>query len=93
VSPTPGRLGKVTMGDNFFAPDELVVAVGATVTWEIVSGDQKHDVVSVDRFFQSNSPMGRGGDTFSFTFTTAGEYKYICSYHTVEGMIGKVVVK
>jgi len=81
------------MGDNFFAPDELIVAVGATVTWEIISGDQKHDVVSRDGFFQSNSPMGRGGDTFTFTFTAPGEYRYVCSYHVIEGMIGRVVVK
>ena len=92
-STTPARSGRVSMGDNFFAPDELVVAAGATVTWEIVSGDAQHDVVSVDKFFQSNSPMGRGGDTFSYTFTSPGEYKYVCSYHINEGMTGKIVVK
>jgi plastocyanin len=84
--------GKVTMGDNFYAPDELTVAVGATVTWEIVSGDAKHDVVAADGSFRSNSPMNRG-ETFSYTFTKAGEYLYTCSFHTVEHMVGKVIVK
>jgi plastocyanin len=89
---TPSKTGKVTMGDNFYAPDEITVAVGATVTWEIVSGDAKHDVVASDGSFRSNSPMNRG-DTFSYTFTNAGEYSYICSFHTVEHMVGKIVVK
>jgi plastocyanin len=84
--------GKVTMGDNFFAPDEITVAVGATVTWEIVAGDAKHDVVASDGSFRSNSPMNRG-DLFTYTFTKAGGYSYICSYHTVEHMVGKIVVK
>jgi len=80
------------MGDNFYAPDELTVAVGGTVTWEIVSGDAKHDVVASDGSFRSNSPMNRG-EIFSFTFTKVGEYPYICSFHTVEHMVGKVIVK
>ncbi|HKW77851.1 MAG TPA: plastocyanin/azurin family copper-binding protein [Candidatus Limnocylindria bacterium] len=90
--PTLPKTGRVDMGDNFFQPDEVVVAVGATVTWEIVMGDARHDVVSVDGLFHSSSPMNRG-DLFTFTFTAPGEYKYICSYHTIEGMGGKVVVK
>ena len=73
ASPTLSLSGKVTMGDNFYAPDELTVAVDATVTWEIVSGDAKHDVVASDGSFRSNSPMNRG-EIFSFTFTKVGEY-------------------
>ena len=80
------------MGDNYYAPDEITVAVGATVTWEIVAGDAKHDVVAQDGSFRSNSPMNRG-DVFAFTFTKPGEYGYICTFHTVEQMKGKVVVK
>lgn len=93
LTPAPlAKAGKVTMGDNYYAPDEITVAVGATVTWEIVAGDAKHDVVAMDGSFRSNSPMNRG-DLFTFTFTTAGEYAYICSYHTVEHMMGKVIVR
>jgi plastocyanin len=92
TAPVLSMAGKVTMGDNFFAPDEITVAVGATVTWEIVAGDAKHDVVASDGSFRSNSPMNRG-DLFTYTFTKAGGYSYICSYHTVEHMVGKIVVK
>ena len=85
--------GRVEMGDDFFAPDEITVAAGATVTWQISQGENNHDVVSTDSLFRSNSPMTRGVDVFSFTFATPGEYRYVCSYHIPQGMIGKVVVK
>jgi plastocyanin len=90
--PTLARTAKVTIGDNYYAPDEITIAVGGTVTWEIVAGDAKHDVVASDDSFRSNSPMNRG-DLFTFTFTKAGEYAYVCSFHTLEHMTGKVVVK
>lgn len=85
--------GRVEMGDDYFAPDEITVTAGATVTWQISHGENNHDVVSTDSLFRSNSPMTRGVDVFSFTFTTPGEYRYVCSYHIPQGMIGKVVVK
>ncbi len=80
------------MGDNFFAPDEVTVAIGGTVVWQIIAGDAQHDVVALDGSFHSNSPMNRG-DTFSVTFAQAGEYAYLCTFHKVEHMIGKVIVK
>ncbi len=98
VLPTPtaartlSTTASVSIGDNFFAPDEVTVAVGATVTWQITQGDALHDVVASDGSFRSSSPMNRGG-TFSYTFVKAGEYAYVCSFHIVEHMVGKVIVK
>jgi plastocyanin len=85
--------GRVELGDDYFAPDEINVTVGATVTWQIASGENNHDVVSSDGVFRSNSPMTRGVDMFTFTFTKPGEYRYVCSYHIPQGMVGKVIVK
>ncbi len=92
ATPTLSTTARISIGDNFFAPDEVTVAVGATVVWQISQGENLHDVVASDGSFRSNSPMNRG-DTFSYTFTKAGEYAYVCSYHIVEHMMGKVVVK
>ncbi len=96
VAPTPTPTGsttvRVSIGDNFFAPKEVTVAVGTTVVWQISQGENLHDVVASDGSFNSNSPMNRG-DTFTYTFTKAGEYAYLCSFHIVEQMIGKVIVK
>ena len=84
--------GRVEMGDDYFAPDEINVTVGATVIWLISSGENNHDVVSNEGLFRSNSPMNRGVDMFTFTFNKPGEYRYVCSYH-IPQMVGKVVVK
>ena len=66
------------MIDNFtFEPAQLTVKVGTTVTWTN-RDDIPHTVVSAGKF--RSKTMDTDG-TFSFTFTTAGEYKYFCSLH------------
>lgn len=85
--------GRVEIGDNFYAPQEISVVVGGTVTWQINQGENNHDVVSTEGLFHSNVPMTRGVDMFTYTFTKPGEYSYVCSFHIPEGMIGKIVVK
>jgi plastocyanin len=64
--------------DNFtFQPAELTVKVGTTVTWKN-HDDIPHAVVSAGKF---RSKTLDTDDSFSFTFTAAGEYKYFCSLH------------
>ncbi len=66
------------MIDNFtFEPAQLTVKAGTTVTWTN-RDDIPHAVVSAGKF--RSKTMDTDG-TFSFTFTTAGEYKYFCSLH------------
>lgn len=79
---------EVTVGNFTFAPADLKVSVGATVTWTN-RDDIPHTVVSTDRAFKS-----RVMDTdqkFSFTFTQPGTYEYFCSIHPK--MTGKVIVR
>ena len=68
---------KVTIDNFTFAPAELKVKVGDTVTWSN-HDDIPHTVVSAGKF---RSKALDTDDTFSFTFTTAGEYPYFCSLH------------
>jgi plastocyanin len=64
--------------DNFtFEPAQLTVKVGTTVTWKN-RDDIPHTVVSAGKF---RSKALDTDDSFSFTFTTSGEYKYFCSLH------------
>ena len=64
--------------DNFtFAPAELTVKVGTTVTWTN-HDDIPHTVVSAGKF---RSKTMDTDDHYSFTFTAAGDYKYFCSLH------------
>ena len=71
--------------DNFtFAPVELKVKVGDTVTWTN-HDDIPHTVVSAGKF---RSKTLDTDNSFSFTFATAGDYKYFCSLHPhMTGMI------
>jgi plastocyanin len=71
--------------DNFtFQPAELTVKAGTTVTWKN-RDDIPHTVVSAGKF---RSKTLDTDDSFSFTFTAAGDYKYFCSLHPhMTGMI------
>ncbi len=83
---TPARAGEVNVAiDNFtFQPAELTVKVGTTVTWKN-HDDIPHMVVSAGKF---RSKALDTDDSFSFTFTAAGDYKYFCSLHPhMTGMI------
>ena len=65
--------------DNFaFAPTTLTVPTGSTVTWTN-RDEEPHTVVANDGSFHS---PGMGSQaTFSYTFTTAGKFDYVCSIH------------
>jgi len=71
--------------DNFtFAPQELKLKVGDSVTWTN-HDDIPHTIVSAGKF--RSKTLDTDG-TFSFTFTAAGDYKYFCSLHPhMTGMI------
>jgi plastocyanin len=75
---------KVTIDNFTFGPAELTVKVGTTVTWTN-HDDIPHTIVSAGKF---RSKTLDTDNSFSFTFTAAGEYKYFCSLHPhMTGMI------
>lgn len=75
--------------DNFvFEPERLVVKVGATVIWTN-RDDIPHNVTAKDRSFKSK--VMDTDKSFSFTFTTPGEYQYFCALHP--HMTGTIVVE
>jgi plastocyanin len=75
---------KVTIDNFTFSPAELKVKVGDTVTWTN-HDDIPHTAVSAGKF---RSKTMDTDDKFSFTFTSAGDYKYFCSLHPhMTGMI------
>jgi LPXTG-motif cell wall-anchored protein len=68
----------VTMGDFFFQPASVTVAVGDTVTWHN-SGQAPHTATADDGSFDTGTiqPGGSG----SHTFNSAGTFSYICTIH------------
>ena len=74
--------------DNFtFSPQQLTVKAGTKVTWSN-HDDIPHTVASPPTF--RSKPMD-SEDSYSFTFTTPGTYKYFCSLHP--HMTGTIVVE
>jgi plastocyanin len=76
-----------------FAPGDLHVAPGTTVSW--TNNDPfAHTITSDDGLFDSGR-IGQG-ETFSFTFTELGVYQYYCRPHGgpgLSGMSGTIVVE
>src|SRR5215210_2424080 len=94
VSIVPGSSSLTT---DAFSPNPIQVSVGNTVTWTN-NDSQPHTVTSgsngqPDNKFNSSpnfSPLLNQGQTFSFTFTEAGDYPYFCMLHP--NMVGTVNV-
>ena len=75
---------KVTIDNFTFTPASVTVKVGDTVTWTN-RDDIPHVVVSAGKF---RSKALDTDNSFSFTFTAAGDYPYFCSLHPhMTGMI------
>jgi amicyanin len=83
-----GPVATVSMDHNTFIPTEITVVPGTTVTW-VNNEAMPHTVVDSNKGFRSKTLIKDA--TFSFTFTTAGDYDYQCSIHP--NMKGKVIVK
>ena len=93
-SPTTATTGaaaaKVTIANFVFAPNELVITAGATVTW-VNTDDIAHTVTSQAAPPLFDSRTLHTDDKFSFEFKTPGIYDYFCKPHPY--MTGKVIVK
>jgi plastocyanin len=86
-----GQEVTVRMEDNFFAPANITVEPGTTVTW-VQSGDNPHTTTSYDGLWDSGMIEGGSQGTFSFTFEEPGTYDYFCIPHEDLGMVGSVTV-
>jgi plastocyanin len=89
---------------GIFDPETLTVRVGTTVQWRN-DGQEVHDATDrLDAAWRASDiaypsgakPFDSGsmqpGQTFSYTFTIPGTYKYICVPHEHGGMTGEVIV-
>src|SRR5215207_1855120 len=89
--------GSSSLTDTAYQPNPIQVSVGTTVTWTN-DDSQPHTVTSgsngqPDNKFNSSpnfNPLLNPGQTFSFTFTQAGDYPYFCMLHP--NMVGTVSV-
>ncbi len=84
-SPQPGcnvvATASVTIsgGGGSFNPFSLTIDAGTQVTWTNV-GNSRARVRDVDHTFLDSDDL-QPGQSFSFTFSAAGEYPYLCKLH------------
>lgn len=80
---------KVSIQNFAFSPSVITVKAGTTVTW--TNQDEVHHSVTVDSGSDGpNSQLFGKGESYSYTFTKAGTYKYHCMPHPY--MHGTVIV-
>lgn len=85
----PATGNNIDISNFAFAPSDLVVKVGDTVTWtnkDIVP----HTITSDSGTELASNSLGTG-NSYSHTFNQAGTFSYHCSIHT--SMKGKVTVQ
>jgi plastocyanin len=80
--------GASSLGDRAYNPNPITITAGSTVTW--TNNDTvTHTSTGNGGGFDSGSIAP--GDTFRFTFPSAGTFQYHCSIHP--GMVASVVVQ
>lgn len=92
-----------------FDPAHVTITSGQTITWKnesqmphTATGDPAQNPVAKSHPEYVQLPAGaepwgskmlQPGDSYSHTFTTPGEYRYICIPHVLSGMRGTITVK
>lgn len=89
AAPAGGASGgsSVTVSDFEFDPETATTAVGEEVTWTLAEDSSAHTV----KFDDEESEELAAGDTYSRSFSEAGEFPYVCGIHPQ--MTGTVTVE
>ena len=74
-----------------FDPAAVRISPGTTVLWEWTSFGGGHNVVAEDGSFESDL-LYEEGETFTQTLEESGVYRYVCTPHRTQGMLGVVEV-
>ena len=86
---SPASAGGVSIDNFTFTPASMTVKAGTTVTWTN-RDDIPHGIADSNNAFKKSKALDTD-DSFSFTFTTPGTYKYFCYIHP--HMTGTIVVE
>ena len=102
--PMPDAAAVVDMGFMSFTPATITIHAGQSVEWRNTSiithtvtvnpaaaataGDSALPAGAI-AFSSGDMPAGK---IFVYKFTVPGTYKYICTHHETDGMVGTVVV-
>ena len=100
----PNASAVVDMGFSSFQPETVHIRAGQTVEWRntaIVTHSVTDDARLASRPGDVSLPAGAtpfrsgdipAGEVFAAAFPVPGTYKYFCTHHEGEGMVGTIVV-
>jgi len=71
-----------------FSPSTLTIAIGDSV--RAVNDDTNHHTFTDSGVFDSGDVAPSGG--YTYRFTKAGTFDFVCSYHQAVGMKGTITV-
>ena len=88
----------VEMLDNSFAPSQIEIPVGGSVTF-LGAGRAPHNAVAADGSWSTETAVGSlvmlDGDTATISFDQPGAYRFFCTFHGTAdggGMAGTIIV-
>ena len=88
ASPAPSATPVLVVIKDFaFSPSTVSIPVGGSITWKNLD-QAAHTATDAKASFDSGNLDT--GKTYTYTFTKAGTYKIICTYHP--SMHGTIVV-
>jgi plastocyanin len=87
-APPPPEEATVEVLNNRFAPIDVTIQEGGTVTWVWPSGSVNHNVTPDGTEPSPSGPPENGPAQHSYTFNTPGTFAYHCQVHGAEGGVG-----
>jgi plastocyanin len=103
-SPLPEAAAVVDMGFMSFSPATITIHAGQTVEWRntsIITHTVTDNPSTAAKAGDADLPPGvmpfssgdiPAGKIFTYKFLAPGTYRYFCSHHEGDGMVGVVVV-
>jgi plastocyanin len=100
----PNAAAVVDMGIESYSPDKVTVRSGDTVEWRntsLITHTVTDDPARADNpadvgLPPSAQPFDSGsiaaGQVYLRTFAVPGTYRYFCTHHETDGMVGEIVV-
>ena len=89
ASDSPLTTTDVAMTNNTYSPATVTIKKGTAISWTN-KDSAAHNVVAMSGSTGPKSGTLAKGEVYTYTFETAGTYKYECTFHP--GMIGTVIV-
>ena len=105
AGPTTEHRATVRMEQNSYSPGTVTIHAGQTVTWTNQTQSPHTVVLSTEaatnpkdvKIPAAARPFDSGkippGGSFSHSFPVPGTYKYFCSLHEGDGMVGEIIVR